>query len=86
MVSALNCDDRRQALSIYRDAFEGRVGQIHGWHNENGGGAGTVVLVRRYSANGVNCSDVRATANSQELLHSRRSTACRQQDGNWHTQ
>ena len=86
MVSALNCDDRRQALSIYRDAFEGRVGQTHDWRNENGGGKGSVTLVRSYSANGVKCSDVRAAANSQQALPSHDMTACRQKDGNWHTQ
>src|SRR5579872_598372 len=49
IAAALNCDDRRQALTSYRDAFEGQTGQAYGWRNSNGGSAGSITPVRQYS-------------------------------------
>jgi surface antigen len=83
----LNCDDRRHALTSYRDAFEGRIGQRYDWRNENGGGAGSITPVRQYSSGGVAGRGFRAeTAIISQQPTSREGTACRQRDGNWHTQ
>ena len=40
IAQVLNCDDRRNALSSYRDAFQGKVGQAYSWRNPNGGASG----------------------------------------------
>lgn len=80
----MNCDDRRQAMSVYRDALEGPLGQIHDWRNGNGGGNGSMTTLRRYARDGFSCRSLRETTLVGIKLVSRTGTACRQADGNWH--
>jgi surface antigen len=81
----LNCDDRRSALSSYRDAFQGKVGQAYSWRNPNGGASGDITALRRYQDGAASCTSFRATAIVSQQASSSQGTACRRPDGNWHT-
>jgi len=81
----MNCDDRRQAMSVYRDGLEGPLGQTHNWHNDNGGGNGSMTPLRQYARGGFYCRDFLEKTLVGMQLVSRSGTACRQADGNWHT-
>ncbi len=85
IAQVLNCDDRRSALSAYRDAFQGKVGQAYSWRNPNGGASGDVSALSRYQDGDAPCTSFRATAIVGPQTTSSRGTACRQPDGNWHT-
>ena len=82
----MNCDDRRQAMSIYRDSLEGRIGQQYDWRNSEGGDSGSITPVRQYVSGGYACRDFKVITSSNLQSASRNGTACRQADGNWHTQ
>ena len=81
----MNCDDRRQAMGVYRDGLEGPLGQSHDWHNGNGGGNGSMTPVRQYMRDGFSCRDFQEETLVGLRLVPRSGTACRQSDGNWHT-
>ena len=81
----MNCDDRRQAMSVYRDGLEGPLGQSHDWHNGNGGGNGSMTAVRQYTRDGFSCRDFQEKTLVGLHLVPRNGTACRESDGNWHT-
>ena len=81
----MNCDDRRQAMSVYRDGLEGPLGQAHDWHNGNGGGNGSMTAVRQYTRGGFSCRDFQEQTLVGLQLVPRNGTACREPDGNWHT-
>jgi len=83
--SDMNCDDRRQALSVYRDGLEGALGHAYDWHNGNGGGTGSMTPVRQYTSGGFSCRDFQEKTLVGLQLVSRSGTACRKADGNWHT-
>ncbi len=81
----MNCDDRRQAMSVYRDGLEGPLGQTHNWRNSNGGGNGSMTPLRQFVRDGFSCRDFQEKVFVGTRLVSRSATACRQSDGNWHT-
>jgi len=81
----MNCDDRRQAMSVYRDGLEGTLGHAYDWHNGNGGGNGSMTPVKQYTSGGFSCRDFQEKTLVGLLLVSRSGTACRRADGNWHT-
>ena len=83
--SDMNCDDRRQAMSVYRDGLEGSLGHAYDWHNGNGGGTGSMTPVRQYTSGGFSCRDFQEKTLVGLQLVSRSGTACRKADGNWHT-
>lgn len=82
----LNCDDRRNALASYRDAFQGAIGRAYVWRNPNGAANGHVVAMRRYQNGTDLCTNFRATATVNQSAANSTGTACRLQDGNWHMQ
>lgn len=85
MAGILNCDDRRNALVSYRDAFQGKIGQPYSWRNPNDGDSGNVTAARRYQDSGAHCTYFRAVATVSGSTSNLDGTACRQADGNWHT-
>lgn len=82
----MSCDDRRQAMITYRDGLEGRIGQQYDWRNSNGGSSGSITPVRQYTSGGYACREFREITISYQQSTSHNGTACRQSDGNWHTQ
>jgi len=82
----LNCDDRRNALASYRDAFQGEVGQAYSWRNPNGGAMGTVTPTGRRQVAGALCTLYRAVQVVESFASTSNGNACREQDGNWYTQ
>ncbi len=82
----MDCNDRRSAMSSYRDGFAGRVGQRHSWRNADNGNYGSMTPTRQYARNGETCRDYRETSYRGSQKYDRTGTACRQSDGNWYTQ
>lgn len=81
----MNCDDRRTAFSVYRDGLEGKLGQSYAWRNTNGGGFGSMTPLRQFMRGAFACRDFREENLVGLKLVPRTGTACRQDDGNWHT-
>jgi len=82
----LNCGDRRHALASYREAFEGNVGQPYNWLDPDNAATGTVTALGKYRRDGFECVSFGAVTMVAPPLSSSTGTACRLQDGNWHTQ
>jgi surface antigen len=80
----MNCDDRRQAFSVYRDGLEGRLGQSYAWRNSNGGGFGTMTPVRQFMKGAFVCRAFREENLVGMQIDRREGAACREHDGNWH--
>jgi len=85
IAQTLNCDDRRNAMASYRDAFQGKIGKPYAWRNPNGGANGNIMAISRYGEGGYTCIKFRAVATISQILSNSSGTACREQDGNWHT-
>jgi surface antigen len=83
--SNMNCDDRRYAMTSYREGFDGRIGRSHEWRNKDGGNYGTFTPTREYSRGGNVCRDYRETGYSNRHSYNRTGSACRHDDGNWYT-
>ena len=82
--SNMNCNDRRYAMTSYRDGFEGRIGERHNWRNANGSSYGTFTPVREFSRDGNTCRDYRDSGYGNGRSYNRSGTACRHNDGNWY--
>jgi surface antigen len=84
IASNMNCNDRRYALTSYRDGFEGRIGHRYTWRNDNSRNYGSFIPTREYARNGNTCRDFTEAGTDNGHAYNRRGTACRWDDGNWH--
>jgi surface antigen len=83
IASDMPCDDRRYALRIYADGFEGPIGRRYEWRNPNGD-YGYFISTREYRDGAYVCRDFDESVYRRARWHERQGLACRHEDGNWH--
>ena len=79
----IDCDDQHYAFATYDDGLNGEIGREYDWHH--GSARGTFTATREYQDGGYICRDFHTVTYRDGNRYERDGSACREDDGNWHT-